>query len=169
MQVFNFFEDCQTLDEARRLYWELAKKFHPDLNPDKDGEIMKALNVEFEAFKPTDEKFTGEYDQWDAKDFQLLMEQLMKIKGLVIAVCGSWIWLESTKEMKDAIKEVDTGETYKRGWSRQKKQWYFSPKGYRSYGKRGEWSYDKIKETWGVQKYKGKGDRKEDGKALALR
>ena len=73
----------------------------------------------------------------------------MAIPNITIVVCGSWIWLEGdTKPVKEQIKTVDTGATMKRGFSHKKKQWYFSPEGYRKWGNR-ELSFEEIKNRYG--------------------
>lgn len=81
----------------------------------------------------------------------------MKIKGLIIEVCGSWLWISGdTKPVKDQIKAVETGESYKRGWHKTKGLWYFSPTSYRKYSKE-EKSIDEIRALYGSTTIKSKG------------
>ena len=47
----NHFENCKTLDEAKKLYFKLAMKLHPDKGGDT-AEFQELLS-QFQAFKPT--------------------------------------------------------------------------------------------------------------------
>ena len=157
----NYFQSVKTLDEAKKLFKELAIKLHPDKNPNDESataNFQQMLN-EFQSFKPTTEKFKGEADQWDGRTYSELIIQLMQIEGISITVCGSWIWLEGdTKPVKDQIKAVKTGDTMKCGFSGNKSQWYFSPKGYRKKSKKAH-SFDDIKSYFGAEKVSNKQKR----------
>jgi len=150
----NYFKDCTTLDEAKKLFKDLARKLHPDknpTNPQATAQFQAMLN-EFHSFKPSKEKFKGESDQWNGETYSAIIIQLMNIEGIEITVCGSWIWLEGdTKPVKDKIKAVDCGEFMKRGFSGNKGQWYFSPKGYRKRSGK-QHSFDDIKGYFGAEK-----------------
>jgi len=152
-----YFEDCSSLDEAKQLYKELVFQLHPDTSGRDSKAEFQAMQNEFEAFRPGAEKFKGEFEQWDAQEYSELIQQLMKIPNITIEVCGSWIWLAGdTKPVKELIKAVDTGEKMKRGFSRKKKKWHFSPKGYRKWGKR-ELSFEEIKNRYGYRPAASKG------------
>jgi len=57
-----------------------------------------------------------------------IIEKLMKVRGLVIELVGSWIWLTgSTYAVKEALKEW--GFT----WSGSKKAWYWNGYGESKY------------------------------------
>ena len=152
-----YFTNCQTLDEAKQLYKQLVFELHPDTSGRDSKVEFQAMQNEFENFRPETEKFKGEYDSWNAQEYSHIIEQLMTIPNITIVVCGSWIWLEGdTKPVKEQIKVVDTGETMKRGFSPKKKQWYFSPIGYRKRGNQ-ELSFEEIKDRYG---YKAKESEK---------
>ena len=153
----NYFENCKTLDEAKKLYWELAKKFHPD----KGGDHKKfvELSNQFQSFKPDTEKFKGETDSWMAAEYAHIVSQLLVIEGIHIEICGSWIWLSGdTKSNKEKIKAIATGETFKRGFSKDKSMWYFSPKGYFKRSRKAH-TMDDIRDYFGSEK-PGKKDLK---------
>lgn len=148
----NYFNECKTLDQAKRKFWALAKIHHPD----KGGQtatFQEILN-QFERFRPASEKekFTGEFDQWNAQEYAGIIEQLIKIPAVTVEICGSWIWVSGpTKQYKELIKAVDTGASYKRGFSKKKLMWYFSPTGYRKRGRK-ELSIDAIRDLYGSKK-----------------
>ena len=62
-----YFDNCTTLDEAKKLYRELVKKLHPDLGGDTAS--FQAMQNEFENFRPETEKFKGEFEKWNAGEF----------------------------------------------------------------------------------------------------
>ena len=65
----NFFNDCKSIEEAKRLYHKLAIKNHPDMGGNL--EVMQDINNQFEkAFnrlKNTHESTNGESDIYTAK------------------------------------------------------------------------------------------------------
>lgn len=154
-----FFKDCTSLDEAKKLYWSLAKELHPDVGGTK--EAFQELQGQFEAFRPAKEKFTGEFEQWQAGPYMDILEQLMKIEKITINICGSWVWLSGdTKPVKEQIKAINLeGTGYKRGFSRNKSQWYFSPEGYRKLTKK-KLSFDEIKDFYGNKEMESEGQVK---------
>jgi len=154
-----YFTNCSSLDEAKQLYKKLVFQLHPDTSGrDSQGEFQ-AMQNEFEAFRPSTEKFKGEFENWNAQEYSELIQQLMKIPNITIEICGSWIWLAGdTKPVKELIKAVDTGDTMKRGFSPKKKKWYFSPVGYRKWSKR-ELSFEEIKDRYGYKKEASKGTK----------
>ncbi|MEM6734668.1 MAG: hypothetical protein AAF620_01240 [Bacteroidota bacterium] len=139
----NFFKDCTTLDEARKTYYKLAKQHHP--NKGGDHETFVEIGNQFKAFRPGTKKYENEFNDWNAALFSDILNQLMQITDITIEVCGSWLWIGgNTKPNAAKIKSIDVGEFYKRGFSRSKSMWYFSPKGYRKRSKN-ELTIDEIR------------------------
>ena len=158
----NYFENCKTLDEAKKLYWDLAKQFHPD----KEGgskEAFQELGRQFENFQPEKEKYKGETEQWNAPEYMHVINQLMKIPEIVIEICGSWIWVSgNTKPHKEEIKAVHTGDSLKKPiWHSKKEMWYVSPVDYRKFSKK-ETTMDEIRDFYGSHKVNR--DEKEEEK-----
>ncbi|MCJ8334941.1 MAG: hypothetical protein MJH10_11920 [Epibacterium sp.] len=152
----NYFQNCTTLDEAKKLYYELAKELHPDRGGNTAA--FQDLSNQFEKFDPSELKFSSEKEEWNAKEYAHIVEALMKIPGITIEICGSWIWLTGdTRPVKDQIKGIETGASYKRGFSKSKVAWYFSPRGYRKRSKR-ELDLDQIREHYGSQKMNSSGN-----------
>ena len=151
-----YFIDCSSLDEAKHLYKKLVFQLHPDTSGKDTKAEFQEMQNQFEAFRPSSEKFKGEFEKWDAGEYSHIIQQLMMIPNIEIEICGSWIWLSGdTKPVKEQIKEVDIGESMKRGFSPKKKKWYFSPTGYRKRGGK-EMSFEKIKEKYGYKKQASK-------------
>lgn len=160
----NYFQDCKTWDEAKAIYKQKAKELHPDLNPNIDRSFFQELNNQFKNFNPENEKYEGEKEQFssaNASEYAHVINQLLTIPNIDIWITGSWIWLSGdTKPVKEEIKNIDCGETLKRGWSKKKSQWYFSPIGYRKKSGK-EFSFDQIKNKYGAERV-----RKEEKKRL---
>src|SRR5690348_1679930 len=91
MTTENYFSDCKTIDEAKKKFYQLAKIHHPD----KGGNTatFQEISNQFEKFKPSSEKFTGEFDSFNGKEYAAIIEQLIKIPSIIVEVCGSWVWV----------------------------------------------------------------------------
>ena len=111
-----YFKDVQTLDELRKQYRDLLKKYHPD-NENGSVEITQEINAEYERlFKILKDKHTRQqnngtegtkgsksdnstsYDnmKYDFKEDELLREMLQKViyfSDITIEIIGNWIWL----------------------------------------------------------------------------
>jgi hypothetical protein len=122
IKVFNLENKSYVLKEIKDIYRKLASANHPD----KGGsmEVMQLINTSLEEFlkffginetlKVADS--SGEYINFN------FIETLKKMNGVVIEVCGYWVWLTgNTLEYKDLIK----GLGFK--FSGAKKSWYWSP------------------------------------------
>lgn len=143
----NYFQNCQTLDEAKSLFWSLAKVHHPDKGGNT-ATFQEILN-QFESFKPGSEKFEGEFEAFNSAEYASIISQLVVIPEIVVEVCGSWVWVSgNTKPYKEEIKAIVTGDSYKRGWSQKKGMWYFSPAGYRKRSK-AEYHMNEIRSMYG--------------------
>lgn len=158
----NYFKDCTSLDEAKKVYWKLAKQFHPDKGGNEED--FKILNNQFHAFTPNQEKYADEEKDWNSEVYAEILNQLIKIDGLIIDVVGSWLWLSGeTKKNKEAIKNIDHGGLYKRGWHKVKEMWYFSPVGYRKTSRK-NLSLDEIKAFYGSETVEANQESKKDKK-----
>ena len=50
MEKMNYFKDCKTEDDVKRIYRELAKKLHPDHGG--SDELMRELTKQYESWIP---------------------------------------------------------------------------------------------------------------------
>ena len=136
-----YFSNVNNLQELRKQYRDLLKKFHPD----NGGNVsdMQEVNAEydrlFKAMKDRHENGSAEsnksdtsssntksscndnmYDWENDKALREALEKIITFEGIEILICGQWIWVSgNTYNYKKELKEIG----FK--WASQKKQWYF--------------------------------------------
>lgn len=129
--MYIYFKDINTLEELRKQYKELLKKYHPDNGG--DVAIMQEVNAEYDKLfqmlknkhenDTTKEQTSYNQNMYDWENDRALREVLAKIihfSGIEILICGQWIWLDgNTFSYKKELKEMG----FK--WASQKKKWYF--------------------------------------------
>lgn len=154
----NYFKDCKSKEDAKKLYKKLAFKHHPDKGG--DVEIMKAINNEFDEFiknfKDNKKDSKKEYE-FKSSTYRNLIEKLIKFDNITIDIVGYFIWITgNTYPIKEELKQL--GFKY----SRNKKSWYTAPKEYMenrtNYKKR--YSMNEIKNKYGCTSIKSEGDIK---------
>lgn len=126
-----YFTNINTLEELRKQYKELLKKYHPDNGG--DVATMQEVNAEYDVLfqmlknkhenDTTKEQTSYNQNMYDWENDRALREVLAKIihfSGIEILICGQWIWLDgNTFSYKKELKEMG----FK--WASQKKKWYF--------------------------------------------
>lgn len=121
-----YFTNCKTIEEAKKLYRRLAMENHPDRGGDLD--TMKAINTEYDEFFNTFKaqhnatvKTTGARPINETpEEFRQVIEKIINIPGIIIELCGSWIWISGeTRAFKDQIKAAGCF------WANKKKMWYW--------------------------------------------
>ena len=126
-------KSAQTLNELKQLYRAFALQFHPDHGGSE--EAMKAINIEFsrlfEILKTRqNDEATRAHDEgnWAGfstttetpEEFIDIVSKLDKIPGLVVELCGRWLWISgSTLKNREALKACGCR------WSTNKKMWYW--------------------------------------------
>lgn len=109
MKHFQFTDDINNLREQ---YRKLAKKYHPDLNPNVDENLMKEVNNEYEQLLSGIHTVNGKNYSYDAeKSWQSKFIETLKlfasINGIFVEMIGNWIWISGeTKPIKEKIKEL---------------------------------------------------------------
>lgn len=159
-----YFKDVQTLEELRKQYKDLLKKYHPD-NENGSEEITKAINTEYDRlFKILKNKHdsrqqntgsnntTGNnkssYDnmKYDFKEDERLREMLQKViyfSDITIEIIGNWIWLSgNTYQYRKEFKELG----FK--FAGQKKSWYWHSEAFRKRSHK-RLSMDDIRDYYG--------------------
>ena len=136
MGMGKYFKDVNTLEELRRQYRDLLKKYHPD-NANGSTEATQEINAEydrlFKALKDRHESKSADnsntkqsdysqnmYDWENDKALREVLEKIINFNGIDIEIAGQWIWISgNTYTYKKELKEFG----FK--WASQKKQWYW--------------------------------------------
>ena len=146
-----YFDNVTNLDELKKAYRRLAQIHHPDCGGDE--ETMKAINNEhdelFEVLKKQHNTAADEYHQTTetAEEFREIITALLKLDGLEVELCGSWLWIGGdTKANKDALKALGCR------WSSNKKLWYW---GAGRKWHRGNATMSDIRTKYGSQSFRG--------------
>lgn len=140
-----YFKDVNTLEQLRRQYKELLKKYHPD-NPLGSTTATQEINSEYDRlFKVLKDKHESTshktadsttntksnynaniYDWENDKALREVLQQIINFDGIEIEIVGAWIWISgNTYSYKKELKELG----FK--WASQKKQWYFHTDAFR--------------------------------------
>jgi hypothetical protein len=120
MATKNFFQDCQSLEAAKKLYRELLKKYHPDTGG--DTETAKTVIREFAAFCAGNVE--SRFNTWaqerrsmgktvsEAMNFtpfgQVLAQVALLDGDISIRLVGFWIYVYGdTRPVKEYGKAYD--------------------------------------------------------------
>jgi hypothetical protein len=151
---FYYFKECKSLEDVKKVFRSLAKKHHPDLGG--NAEVFKEINNEYEqAF----EYFKNEYNNKAEnekkqnterpEEFRDIINTLIKLEGLEIEICGTWLWINgNTYIYRDIIKELNFR------WSKSKKKWYFYNGITESNRVKGSKTMEEIRSKYGSEVFK---------------
>lgn len=136
-------KNYNNLEELKFHYKELAKKYHPDYNPD-GLKAMQILNNEYDIlFNQLKDKKSTE----SSGDYISIIKELLKYNNIEIEIIGTWIWLHGeTYPIKEELKKLGFR------WSKGKKLWYKMP--YESNKKPPKYkqnNLETIRQTYGSQ------------------
>lgn len=169
----NYFSDCSTIEQIKKRYRELAKKYHPDHNPNTDtNKIMAIINLQYEQQKgrkftstnhETNKEYTQEFDPFDG--YRELIDALLKIPGITIELCGTWLWVTGVKK-EDKEKQAILKEL-KFTFSGKKCAWYWKPGTYRKKSKR-ELTIEEIRNLYGSNRVQREDQEQEQRQAIAI-
>lgn len=143
-----YFKNVKTLEELKKEYKKQVKNLHPDNGG--DAEEFKKMQADykqaFELVKNKHQNSQGEYYEKEttetAEEFMEILEHLNEMQGVVVEVCGSWLWMTgNTKAYKKELKALGCG------WSRKKQAWYYHKGSYRKQTKV-EWTLEEIREKF---------------------
>lgn len=154
-----YFTECKTAEELKKIYRALAMKLHPDKGGnttefqamrneyEKAWERLKNIHVNRDG-----ETYTKATDE-PAGAFMEVIERLMKMDGVQVELCGSWLWVSgNTKPYKAELKALG-GK-----WSHSKQCWYIHNEPYHRRHNR-EYSLEEIREMYGSQPVKNPNEK----------
>lgn len=150
MTKSSFFANVKTLEELKKLYFKLAKQYHPDRGGDL--ETMQQINAEydekikyFERHGSKAEQATAAREAKAPERFKKIIDILLK-KGIAVEIVGSWLWVERPGVHLALLKK------YGFEYSVKNKKYYLSSPD-TSNGKRGSrYSFQDIREIYGSTK-----------------
>lgn len=163
---FQYFkaDHMTSIEEAKKQYKALILKWHPDLavkngiDYDEATRACQQINAEWDYLRKhnynihtsaTGNTYTDENQ--DVPDevterYADIIEALVKMEGVLIEICGSFIWLSgNTYEHKAEIKALGFR------WANKKKMWFLAPKEWKKKGRR-ELQMDEIRNAYGSVK-----------------
>ncbi len=119
-----YFAECRTIEQLKSEYRRLAKINHPDAGG--STEVMQEINATYDRlFKVLQHEHNAKAENVNRQNteqpetFRDIINALIHLEGLIIEICGSWLWLSgNTFQYKLLIKELG----FK--WASQKKMWY---------------------------------------------
>jgi len=151
-----YFKDCKTVEEAKALYKELVKKYHPDIAGTEFTAKMQEINAEFEtAFEhlkrhraeDTESAYYSNTTE-TPQEFMNIINGLIHCDGLIIELVGRWIWLTgNTYAHRETIKKLGFR------FSRQKVAWYWRKPEDQSKNRRHDMTLDEIKDQYGCMSF----------------
>ena len=120
----NYFEKITTIEEAKKLFRELAKLNHPD----KGGslEAMQKINFEYDLIcskilsgqNLTEEAFKNAFA--DSQKVKEIIEKIGHLPLINIEIIGSWLWVTGlTQPVKEEIKKAGLI------WASKKLAWFY--------------------------------------------
>ena len=160
-----YFKDVNTLEELRRQYRDLLKKYHPD-NANGSTQATQEINAEYDKLfkvlknrhesksadnKESNTKTDFNANMYDWENDKALRETLQKIinfNGIEITICGQWLWVSgNTYSYKKELKEIGF-----KGAS-QKKMWFWHSENFRKKSRK-TLSMEEIQNYYGSTKVK---------------
>jgi len=143
-QIEEQFKGIEGINEAKKIYKELARKLHSDVGG--STELFKILNQVYNHILEHGVNFLND-SEFDL-ELEKVISKILHFENIIIEVVGSWIWLSGdTKHIKETLKELN----FK--WASKKKMWYYGEmKGRNPHQK----SMDDIKAKYGCQEVRTK-------------
>ena len=146
----NYFKNIKTLDELKAAYRRLVMQHHPDRGG--DTATMQQINAEYdelhEVLKNKHNATADEFHQTTEtpEEFRQIIELLLKLQGLTVELCGSWLWISGdTLQHKDKLKAAGCR------WSASKKMWYWRHAEESQKWHRGKSTINEIRYKYGSQ------------------
>lgn len=140
-----WFDEITTVEELRKQYRELLKKYHPG-NKGGSVEATQEINTEYDAVFAdlSNQNKSGDtfYTYEENKRFKAILNEIVGFH-MTIEIIGSWIWCFDCFVYKDRLKAL--GFKY----APKKKAWTWHDGEYRQHGK--EMPLSHIRAKYGSQ------------------
>jgi len=121
------FQNCQSLEEVKRRYKELAMLHHPDRGG--NTATMQDINNEYESIvKNSFFEFStcSEEDQAEFIKYPDIINQIIGLEGIIIELIGNWIWISgNTYPYRSRLKQIGFY------FAPKKVMWYYRPPDYK--------------------------------------
>ena len=148
-----WFSNPTSLEELKKQYHKLVMQHHPDRGGSEAD--MKSINNEydrlFEKLKNTHENakgetYTAQTETTETPDeFKEIIEKLITLDGIVIEICGSWLWITgNTYIHREILKKLQFR------FSKSKLAWYYHNDGWSRRGKK-KFTLDEIRQLHGSE------------------
>lgn len=149
-----WFKNVSNVEELRKQYKELLKKFHPD-NEGGSVEATQEINAEYDRIfadlskeNKSDDKSSTYDDEAENEAFKTIIDAIIHINADV-EIIGSWVWVHGGYEYRELLKSIG----FK--FAPKKKCWCWHFGDYHRRSKR-EISLDEIRQKYGSQKVNSK-------------
>lgn len=146
MRTKTYFNNVETLEELRKQYKELLKKFHPD-NPNGSTEATQEINAEYDSLftilkdrhdteqtADTEHKESAYnanmYDWENDKALREVLQKIINFEGIEIELIGQWLWVFKSYNFRKELKEM--GFKY----APKKQAWYYHTETFRKSSKK---------------------------------
>ena len=139
-------------EEVKKLYRDLAKRYHPDMNRGEDTtKIMQEINKEYFTALKSSMSRDGVSSDTIHEELEMEARYVEKINCIgydpliIVELVGKWIWVTgNTYAVKDHIKKCGFI------WANKKKAWYWRPEELKS-ANRKRMSLEEIKAAYGAK------------------
>ena len=148
----NYFQQCQSIEEAKKHYRELLMQFHPDHAGQEGEDITREIIKQFQSFLNgfMSHSFNSYYEdkEWKPEadtvyDFQDILQRIINL-DCEIEIIGYWIYCFNSKAVKDQLKDLGFW------FSGKHKAWIYS--GSPKKGRASKKTLDDIRAEKGSQK-----------------
>ena len=150
----NYFSDCGTLEEAKKVYRKESLNLHPDQGG--NAEDFKSMKKEYEMFISTFmyRQFTEAGDKTGNHTFHVFDHIIKAIYDfdMDIEIIGFWIYAKNSFAYKDQLKELGFW------FSGKHKAWVFS--GTEKKKRNSRLSVDDVKNLHGCESVKSKSEHR---------
>ena len=141
-----YFTGVKTVEELRKKYRRLLKKYHPD-NENGSVEVTQEINTEydlvFSILSKEEHSDSQSYTQEENEQFKTILNAIIGY-NITIEIIGNWIWCFNCYAYKDQLKSL--GFT----WCNKKKAWVWHSGEYHRHHKK-EIPLNDIRTKYGSQ------------------